>query len=498
MATVNGIISNEKSMSGVVESPIGDIIECTTLIADSVESQNIYAQDGLVDCSLFNNDYATVTLGNSATNLINLGAFQFLIDTIRHITSTLNLYLFPTTTGVINFATSASQILFGSSTALTSAFVPTANNHLTNKQYVDSVVGSNLIPLNNTWTGLNTFASTALTQNMVLDSQTTSVSEIKFRTNTADPTMNTCRIRAASGTIVDRGRLSFFASGLESFTTNLIFWSTASNQSMLIDPSTTTGSVFVNFRTSSSPSSTGVITASITGSGGTTANTGTITMTGANLTMTSSNTTFNSSSNTQSVKINASTSGSASVDYYTYTTNNTVRTASITTTGGTATALSGTMEIDAKILLMSAITTSFPVSSNISLYSVNSPYLFFDSSNKTTVISGATTISNTNVYDMLYIVPYSNGTQFNITLKGVATDVNSGNVFRIFNNGSVQVTITTSNSTSRLVGSAVSRNGVSLYTLASNACVRIQTVVAGSNPFNQTAANAGAYLLTLA
>jgi hypothetical protein len=221
-------------------------------------------------------------------------------------------------------------------------------------------------------------------------------------------------------------------------------------------------------------------------------------MTGANLTMTSSNTTFNSSSNTQSVKINASTSGSASVDYYTYTTNNSVKTASITTTGGTSTALSGTMEIEAKILTMSAITTSFPVSTNISLYSVNSPYLFYDSSNKFTLVSSATTISNTNVYDMLYVVPYSNGTQFNITLKGVATDVNSGNVFRIFNNGSVQVTITTSNSTSRLVGSAVGRNGASLYTLASNACVRIQTIVPSSTTFNQTAANSGAYLLTLA
>jgi hypothetical protein len=146
---------------------------------------------------------------------------------------------------------------------------------------------------------------------------------------------------------------------------------------------------------------------------------------------------------------------------------------------------------------MNAITTAFPTGTNISLFSTNTPYLFFDSTNKTTVISGATSIFNTTVYDMLYIVPYSNGTGFTISVRGVATDINSGNVFRIFNNGSVGVTIATSNSTLRFVGPAVSRNGVASFTLASNASVRVQTCIAGSSPFNQTAANSAAYFVSL-
>jgi hypothetical protein len=122
--------------------------------------------------------------------------------------------------------------------------------------------------------------------------------------------------------------------------------------------------------------------------------------------------------------------------------------------------------------------------------------LFFDSSNKTQVVSGATTISNSTVSDMLYIVPYNNGTGFTISVKGVATDINSGNVFRIYNGGSVSVTIATSNATSRFVGPAVSRNGVASFSLSSNSYVRIQTCIAGSSPFNQTAANAAAYFVS--
>jgi hypothetical protein len=97
---------------------------------------------------------------------------------------------------------------------------------------------------------------------------------------------------------------------------------------------------------------------------------------------------------------------------------------------------------------------------------------------------------------MLYIVPYSNGTGFTISVKGVATDINSGNVFRIFNNGSVGVTIATTNATARFVGTVFNRNGVSSFTLASNAYVRIQTCIAGSNPFNQTSANQCAYFVS--
>jgi len=520
MASINGILANEKSMSGVVESPIGETIECTTLIADSVETQNIYAQDGLLDCSLFNNDYATITLGNSATNLMNLGGFQFLVDTFRHITTSLNLYLFPTSTGVINFATSASQILFGSSTALVSSKVPTANNHLTNKLYVDTAVSSGgILSSNNTFTGTNTFASPSLTQNLVLDSQTSTVSQIKFRTNTADPTMDTCRIRASSGTIADRGRLSLYGGIVEWFSTNMTFWSTALTQSLLFDPTSTTGSVFINFRTSSSPSSTGVITASITGSGGTTANSGTITNTANIITDTCSQSIINATNShvitspifailgaTQGIRINSDTSGEMSVLFRTNTASPTQTSSKIVGTGGTSTN-GGTLTITAENQYMEGanfsinstgitalnssatyITGTAWAKGNILAQNTTSiPMTIWSNSNAGSFIqlTGNTNIDAVNIpWNAMLITRYNFATAITLTLVTASNYENT--FFTIYNAGSANITLTSPNN--RIFGPSLLRGGVNTLTIGSNTARRVRGTIfnGATNILNNT------------
>jgi len=147
---------------------------------------------------------------------------------------------------------------------------------------------------------------------------------------------------------------------------------------------------------------------------------------------------------------------------------------------------------------MSSTTTAFPDATRLTFFSDNGAYPFYDSGRRFILITGATSISNlTTTFDTIFVVPYTNGTTFQISLQGVATNVNSGNSFRIFNNGSVAITIATTNSTNRLVGPAIARAGTGTYSLASNASVRIQTLIPSSNPFNQVAANAGAYFLSL-
>jgi hypothetical protein len=164
MASVNGINANEKSMSGVVASPIGETVDCDVLNAPVINTQNINAIDSTSPATLYENETNTITIGTSGTNTINLGSFQFFLDNIRCATATLSLYLFTTTTAIIYFCTNASQIVFGSSTALVSAFVPTANDHLTNKLYVDNVVsGASLLGQANLWTNTNSYSSTLST-----------------------------------------------------------------------------------------------------------------------------------------------------------------------------------------------------------------------------------------------------------------------------------------------------------------------------------------------
>lgn len=340
---------------------------------------------------------------------------------------------------------------------------------------------------------------------------------------------------------------TFYGSvNLPSATGSAEFFNTAKTQSLLIDPQTTGSAVSLNFKTNTS--SIGTTTGSITTSGGTTLNTGIITHLGASHY-------FRNSAGTQSIILDASLvsnavyilfrslSTSPSVnsayircDQATSTSGSGVLTAqcseftaktgtgnqaveliptgtinfksssvydvvssSLVATGGTATALQGTLAINASTLNMNATTTAFPTGTSITLSSPSSgDYPFYDGGNKCVTISSATTIDNfTTVYDTLYVVPHSNGTNFTISLKGVASDVNTGNVFRIFNNGSSSVTIATTNSTNRLVGPAIARNGNFTYTLGSNASIRVQTIKSSGNPFNQTSANQNGYFISL-
>lgn len=170
-----------------------------------------------------------------------------------------------------------------------------------------------------------------------------------------------------------------------------------------------------------------------------------------------------------------------------------------TTITGTTTNLNATTtNIGGTTLNMNSTTTAFPDTTSLTFFSTNGGYPFYDSGNRYILVSGATTISNfTTTFDTLFVVPYTNGTTFQISLQGTAGNVNSGNSFRIFNNGSAAITIATSNSTSRLVGPAIARVGASSYSLGSNGSVRIQTLIPSGSPFNQTAANSGAYFLSV-
>lgn len=446
MATINGVIANEKSMSGVVESPIGDVIECQTLIADSVESQNIYAQDGLVDCSLFNNDFATITLGNSATNLMNLGAFQFLLDTIRHITSTLNLYLFPTTTGVINFATSASQILFGSSTALTSAFVPTASNHLTNKQYVDSVVGSNLIPLNNTWTGTNTFSTPTNTPSFKIDN-TGGFVELDFLTNPLNVTQKTGKIIASATGGVNSTALSYSANDhtfygeLYQLISNLypVRWGVYS------------GASSIGHKFNTNPSSVGTTTYTMTASGGTTPNTGTLTMTGATTDIACDNV--------------------------------------IVGDGGGNVTING-----ANTYLNSYMYINTPTTSAIFLNLASGAYPVFANIPMITFAATATTMTFSNITQgMTYYYSYTRTTPATITLSD--TIARDGNYVYIINQANANVVI--SCASARLFGNSVTRGGVTSRTLTPNTACKITCYMDLGGRMGNSALTFGYFIQTM-
>ena len=433
MATINGIIANEKSMSGVVESPIGDIVECQTLIADEIQTQNIYAQDGLQDCSLFNNDYATITLGNSATNLMNLGGFQFLVDTFRHINTALNLYLFPTTTGIINFATSASQIVFGSSTALVSAKVPTANNHLCNKLYVDSVIGADLLPLSNTWTNVNKFTSPSITPAFVIDAQTAGEVSIDFKTNSSAPTQRNASI-VGTGTGSLNGLLDFLAQTFTFTGTNFKFKGT----SFLIDGATSslnvltnnTNTINMNFRTNSTTPT--QINSSILATGGTVANGGTLEVNSNTLNLYSGNINFS----TTETKLNLNASETSTI---------TAKQLNGQTTAGSY--------VYGKMLLYNGIGT----------YQIST--------------AGNVNIKGTEQqFTKLLLVGYDCPAGVNIILDQASTSIIDGQEYNIWNMSAFDVSIRTNSSATiaNLYAPNVSRGGVSNIILTSNRGLRVR------------------------
>lgn len=436
----------------------------------------------------------SIYVGNSTNNTVNYirgstNNFQSNDNNFGASASTQSMEMDTSVSGTssLNFKTNT-----GNTAQISSRIVATGGT-ATNNGTLTTTAGAIISNANSFRVGSASTTGPSVT----FDTTTSSEIEMLFKTNTADPTMDTVRVKAASGTVADGGRFSFFASIVEWYQTSIVFWSKALTESLLLDIGSTAYRVAMNFRTSTSPSSTGVTTASIIATNGTTAGTGTLTTTCAK------SITKSGTGNT-ALEITPATNLST-IDFKSSSANNTI-TASIIASGGTATALSGTLDINASTidvngttLNMNATTTAFPTGTSITLSSPSSGgYPFYDGGNKCVTISSATTIDNfTTVYDTLFVVPHSNGTNFTISLKGVATDVNTGNVFRIFNNGSSSVTVATTNSTNRLVGPAIARNGNFTYTLASNASIRVQTIKPSGNPFNQTSANQNGYFISL-
>jgi hypothetical protein len=483
MATLNGIVANEKSMSGVVESPIGNTIDCDTLNAPVINTQYINAIVDNSPSTLYENQTDTITIGTSGTNTINLGSFQFFLDNIRCATATLTLYLFTTTTAIINFATNASQIVFGSSTALVSAFVPTANNHLTNKLYVDNVVsGASLLTTNNTWTGTNKFSSPANLQSLTIDESSTGVSQLTSRTNTADNTMITNRIRLSSGSSVDNGRLQFFGGIVEWFSFNIRFSNNTATNSMVIDNSTANEVEQIYFTNDASPTTS---TASILVSGGTTTNTGSINISSTSTTL-----------NNRYVSFNPAIAGNNQVDlnFYTNTSNTSMVTSAIYASGG-ASVLGGNLNISCYNLYLNATnSTNF----NYQAY-VNSNFTIQNTGELNVATTGGTYPLYTNrpiiairnvaggasvnlpawdtiQYDSIYF--------FGALCTGTNTLVLSnllkfGNKIRVMNLGTGGVDVKISASTARMFGVGISRAGVITYTIPAQGGASI-TCVDGS------------------
>lgn len=543
MASVNGINANEKSMSGVVEDPVGDVIDCTLLIADSIESQNIYAQDGLVDCSLFNNDFATVTLGNTATNQINLGAFEFLVDTIRNFTAALNLYLFATTTGIIYFATSASQIVFGSSTALISAFVPTAANHLTNKAYVDSVAGGG-VSLNdpNVWTDINTFENGIecesyytegflTTHDMNIYPNLTNSGgkltignfsggryirlspasiEIDSTTNLnfiagADLNIETNNMNIEAdgdlnvGTLISAGRTSLYSPAKTIIGNNMAESSTANTFSLI----------------------TKLIGKDITIQGKSTSGSTSITNLATNINNTATDT-ITSTANASWLKnryvyFDSATGGNSQINfnYYTYTTNPLIISSQVIASGGTATSLQGNLDTYCNAFRVWAPTALLGDGNgdvtingaNINLNgtntNVNNNMIIQDAGRLWgTVSTGIMTLFNGNVcYNTnstaipcpdpasapcgtTVIINFGKG---NATTMALSTTIRDGFYFYLVNQSNF--TCTLSSPTANIFGTGSVRGGQTTGLVGSNSQKRFQCCTFGSGTLNSTATN---------
>lgn len=431
----NGTVSTAQSMNGLVEINANDIVADTiisdVLISDTIQSQNIYAQDGLVDCSLFNNDYATVSIGNTTTNLLNFGGFQFLVDTMRHITTALNLYLFPTSTGTINFATNASKILFGSSTALVSDKVPTANNHLANKLYVDS--GGGILSSDNVFTGTNKFTSPSITPAFVIDAQTAGEVSIDFKTNSSTPTQRNASI-VGSGTGSLSGLLTFLAQTFKFTGTSFIVDGATSSLNMLTN---TTNTINMNFRTNSATPT--QINSSIVASGGTVANGGTIEVNSNTLNLYSGNINFS----TAETKLTLNASETSTI---------------------TAKQFNG------------QTTASSLVFGNMLLYNGIGTYQI-------------STIGNKNIkcteqqFTKLILVGYDCPNGVIIILDQTSTSIIDGQEFQIWNMSAYDVSIRTNSSATvaNLYAPNLARSGVASIILTSNRGLRVRAFAGVTN-----------------
>ena len=176
MSNTNGQVSFVKSMNGILSFNTGsgttiegdtittDIINCDTLNtinfnATNLNTDNIQGTTPSSNITLYTNSTGNVTIGSpNSLNYINGPLY---VNTIFNSPANTNAFLFSTATGDVNL---------GSPTVpLIGAYTCTASNHLANKGYVDSMVGVNLLPLPNIWTGTsNTYNNKIVVNTIIL------------------------------------------------------------------------------------------------------------------------------------------------------------------------------------------------------------------------------------------------------------------------------------------------------------------------------------------
>jgi hypothetical protein len=168
--SMNGIIVYDDGAGGSIE---GGVITCNELETANLRADSLQAFTAGASCNLYTDvagGASDIHIGNSGITLFvdsgiasvspiycselhatNVYASTSVNTTFLDTPFTTDIpYLWPFVSGAITIGSATSPII--------GTRVCTANNHLANKQYVDSIIPSSLLPLTNVWTGTsNTF-----------------------------------------------------------------------------------------------------------------------------------------------------------------------------------------------------------------------------------------------------------------------------------------------------------------------------------------------------
>lgn len=399
------------------------------------------------------------------------------LTTIRTPASQQSMTLDPTSSGTMkmNFRTNTSN------TSQISSNITGSGGTATNNGNLDLTAG---VITNNTPEFVVTKSSSS---SMTVLPNNSSEVETQFNTNPSDPTMSTVRMIAASGTVADRGRFSFYASIVEWFASAVTFWSNTFSQSLFIDLSNTVNTIGLRFRTAGGTTPTSTIVAT-----GTTTADSTIT------------TTANASSfKNRYVLFDSATGASSQIDlnFYTYPTNPGVVTSAIYASGGTASSLSGTINASCAAFTVAAPTLNLGNGNgvvdingtNINLDSTNTylnSYMYINTANTSAIFlnlptgsypvlantpmtiipATATTMTFSNItLGVMYYYAFNRTVAATISLSDTVS--RDGNYVYVVNQSNFNVVI--SCASARLFGNSVTRGGVTSRTLTPNTACKI-------------------------
>jgi len=322
-----------KSMNGVVTYNDGQgteisngVVTAQTLNVVNLNTQNIVAPDPSLDSSLYVDDITDVYLASSCFNLY--------IRTLTLTTAYLTTYGFteflqandPSRAIALYTNVDNNTIFLGSNTSpIVSPYTCVNSDELANKGYVDSVIstGGASLTATQTFSGVNTFdntlyvgttSSTIAVFNSKCVFSSPIIGDITYDSDIASNInfyfkiggVNTSLMQFSGGTTAYNGVMSFLTGTYSLSTQSLIslispiirLENIALNTFLDIDTQTA-GTIASNYKTNTASSTT--ITSSIVASGGTTTNTGDITINGGSLNLNApitNDVTFSSGTNT--------------------------------------------------------------------------------------------------------------------------------------------------------------------------------------------------------